>query len=224
MTQVAGAPAMPASQLTQLPQRRANQPADTAGTTAPATGCRPPRPSPEPPRARSHRSAPARSAHSRTPLPNTARPAPYTHSPAAPGGQAQTHVPRLQATDFNGRQYAELLAACRTSRHSCSRGRKTGNAPCGALSSIACEPCWNPDSCRRRCAQQLQSPAQATVEERSAAIRSSSGGWLRNSFLAAEPAMPKAAIWVGNVLWPWLSFRRSSAAIIFCRPASEAPP
>jgi len=56
---------------------------------------------------------------------------------------------------------------------------------------------------------------QATVEERRAAIRSSSGGWLMNSFLAAEPAIPNAAICVGKVLWPWLSFNRSSAAIIF---------
>lgn len=43
---------------------------------------------------------------------------------------------------------------------------------------------------------------QATVEARSAAMRSSSGGWLRNSFLAAEPAIPNAAICVGSVLWP----------------------
>ncbi len=42
----------------------------------------------------------------------------------------------------------------------------------------------------------------ATVDARSAAMRSSSGGWLMNSFFAVEPEMPKAAIWVGNVLWP----------------------
>ena len=44
--------------------------------------------------------------------------------------------------------------------------------------------------------------AYATVDARSAAMRSSSGGWLMNSFLAVEPAMPKAAICVGSVLWP----------------------
>lgn len=56
---------------------------------------------------------------------------------------------------------------------------------------------------------------QAAVLAFRAAMRSSSGGWLMNSLRAVEPAMPKAAIWVGSVLWPWLSFSRSSAAIIF---------
>ncbi len=48
----------------------------------------------------------------------------------------------------------------------------------------------------------LEAGNYATVDARSAAMRSSSGGWLMNSFFAVEPEMPKAAIWVGNVLWP----------------------
>ena len=58
-------------------------------------------------------------------------------------------------------------------------------------------------------------------------MRSSSGGWLRNSFFMPwpmPPAMPNASTWAGSVLGRCCCFRRSSAAIIFCRPASEAPP
>jgi len=67
----------------------------------------------------------------------------------------------------------------------------------------------------RRSCTALQAEAYATVDARSAAMRSSSGGWLMNSFFAVEPAIPNAAICVGRVLWPWLSCSRSSAEIIF---------
>ena len=50
--------------------------------------------------------------------------------------------------------------------------------------------------------QPLLHQATVLLAAFSAAMRSSSGGWLRNSFLAVAPAMPNAAIWVGRVLWP----------------------
>src|SRR5690606_40582676 len=67
----------------------------------------------------------------------------------------------------------------------------------------------------------------ATTLERSAAMRSSSGGWLMNkrfSPWARPPEMPNACTALGSVLTPWLRDSASSAEIILPRPARLAPP
>src|SRR5690606_35290355 len=67
----------------------------------------------------------------------------------------------------------------------------------------------------------------ATTLERSAAMRSSSGGWLMNSRFrpwARPPEMPNACTALGSVLTPWLRDSASSAEIILPRPARLAPP
>src|SRR5262245_27606041 len=64
------------------------------------------------------------------------------------------------------------------------------------------------------------------VDVRRRAIRSSSGGWLRNSRrkpVTSPPEMPKAWSAPGSGA-PGPAARRSSAAIIFSRPARRAPP
>jgi hypothetical protein len=58
-----------------------------------------------------------------------------------------------------------------------------------------------------------------------AAMRSSSGGCdMNNRVNPPPPEIPKAEICAGSRDCSWLSFNRSSAAIIFPRPASVAPP